>query len=290
MTTVKRPGSHVVLVFVGLLIGQMLIMSLHARQPNTGQTMLQAWAITVAGPFLSTVGGVVSDAVNVWRDYAELQRVQQENQVLREQLARTQLELHQLKEATQASERLEHLVRFQRTLSTDSLVAQVIGRDMSGWFQMIMIDRGRADGVHLNSVVVTPEGIVGRVISLGLTGAQVQLITDERSGAGAVIGVLGESRAVGVVEGKNEALCKMRYVPGREPVKVDEIVYTTGQDGIYPRGFAIGRVLSVEKGSVMVSHDITIEPLARMGNLEEVIVLLGRPDQIELDSSVIAEK
>jgi len=74
----------------------------------------------------------------------------------------------------------------------------------------------------------------------------------------------------------------MRYVPGSEPVKEGEIVYTTGQDRIYPRGIPIGRVLSVRRGSAMVSHDITIEPMAQLHRLEEVIVLVGRPSEIRL--------
>ncbi|MBI3950821.1 MAG: rod shape-determining protein MreC [Acidobacteria bacterium] len=288
--TGKRQGRYVVLVLIGLLSGQMLLMSLQARHPETGQSMFRVWTMTAAGPFLSTVSGFASHVAGIWRNYADLRRAQQENQALRQEMAQLQLELHQLKEAARMTERLQRLVQFQQSLPTNSVVAKVILRDVSGWFQTVLIDKGRRDGVQLNAVVMTPEGLVGRVTAVGPYAAQVRLITDERSGAGAVIGVLGQSRALGVIEGKNEALCKMRYVPGSEPVSPGEIIYTTGQDGIYPKGIPIGRVLSVEKGSVMVSHDITVEPLARLSKLEEVIVLLGRPDTIQLDSSVASKK
>lgn len=288
--TVKRQGHQAVLVLIGLLSGQMLLMSLQARHPETGQSMLRVWTMTAASPFLSTVSGFVSEVNNIWHNYADLRRARQENEALRQEVARLQLEVHQLTEATRMAERLQRLVQFQQSLPTKSIVATVIYRDVSGWFQSMGINRGRQDGVQLNCVVLTPEGLVGRVTALGPNSAQVRLITDERSGAGAVIGVLGQSRALGVVEGKNEALCKMRYVPGSEPVTPGEIIYTTGQDGIYPKGIPIGRVLSVEKGSTMVSHDITVEPLAHLSKLEEVVVLLSRPDQIQLDSSVAAGK
>ncbi|MDW8240497.1 MAG: rod shape-determining protein MreC [Acidobacteriota bacterium] len=289
MTTGKRPGHHVVLALIGLLSGQMLLMSFYARQPETGQSFFRVWMMTVVAPYLKTVGAAFGDAVHVWQNYADLRRSKQEVEQLRRHLAQTQLELHQLKEATRAATRLDTLARYQQTQMGSSVIARVIQRDVSGWFGTILIDRGRRDGVAHNSVVMTPEGLVGRVIALGPSVAQVQLITDERSGAGAVIGVIGQSRALGVVEGRNEALCKMRYVPGREIVPLGEIVYTSGQDGIYPPGIPIGRIIAVQKGSVMVSHDITIEPLAPLAKLEEVIVLLSRPSKIELDSSVAAD-
>lgn len=286
--TGKRHGAVVPLVFIGLIVGQMLLMSLRARHPETGQSMLQVWIMTAASPLLSTVGGVAGGFADVWRNYAGLRRAQQENEFLRQEVARLQLEVHRLQEATRMSDRLQRLVQFQQSLPDNSLVARVIGRDASGWFQTIVIDKGQRDGVQPNATVMTLDGLVGRVIKLGPISAQVQLITDERSGAGALIGLLGESRALGVVEGKNEALCKMRYVPGRVPVAPEEIVYTSGQDGIYPKGIPIGRVVSVEKGSAMVSHDITVEPLARLGKLEEVLVLLDRPDTVEFGSSLVS--
>jgi rod shape-determining protein MreC len=288
--TLKRQGHRVSLLLIGLLSGQMLLMSMQARHPTTGQSMLRAWTITVAAPFLSAMGNFFSDIDHVWHNYADLRRARQDNEVLRQQVAQLQLEVHRLTEVARLGERLQRLVHFQQSLPVPSVVAKIISRDISGWFQTVLINRGRADGVQQNSVVVTTDGLVGRVTALGLNAAQVQLITDERSGMGAVIGVLGQTRALGVVEGKNEALCKMRYVPGSEPVALDEIVYTTGQDGIYPKGIPIGRVIWVEKGSAMVSHDITVEPLARLSKLEEVVVLLSRPDTVELDSSVASGK
>jgi len=287
--TGKRQGPLALLIFIGLLGGQMLVMSLQARDPQTGQSMLRAWTMTAASPFLSTVGGFVSDASEVWHNYADLRRAREENETLRREVTRLQLEVHQLQEAARMAERMQQVAQYQQSLPTDSVVARVIGRDISGWFQTVYINQGWQAGVRLNAAVLTPDGLVGRVTAVGPYAAQVRLITDEQSGAGAVIGVLGQSRAIGVVEGKNEALCKMRYVPGREPVALGEIIFTTGQDGIYPRGFPVGRVVSVEKGSTMVSHDITVEPLARLSKLEEVIVLVGRPETIELDRSVVSE-
>ena len=97
--------------------------------------------------------------------------------------------------------------------------------------------------------VVTPDGIVGRVVGVGPVTAQVMLITDERAAAGAVVGQLGQSNALGSVRGYGKnGLLEMRYVSGLETVNVGDYVVTTGQDGIYPPGLNVGAVVEVDAG------------------------------------------
>jgi rod shape-determining protein MreC len=103
------------------------------------------------------------------------------------------------------------------------------------------------------------------------------LVTDEKAGAGAVVGQLGQSGALGSVRGRADlgvGLVEMRYVSGLEKVEVDDYVMTTGQDGIYPPGLNVGRVVEVKHGSATQAHQIFIQPGARLDQLEEVAVLL----------------
>ena len=117
------------------------------------------------------------------------------------------------------------------------LPAQIIGRDPSVWFNSSIINRGSLDGVKLNMPVVTNGGLVGRVTAVSPLTAQIDLVTKEKSGLGGVIGELGTSNALGVINGTGKKeLLEMRYVPGSVEVKVGDMVYTTGQDGIYPAG------------------------------------------------------
>ncbi|MBI4469865.1 MAG: rod shape-determining protein MreC [Acidobacteria bacterium] len=243
--------------------------------------MLRSWSIGLLAPLMSGVSGFGSGASEVWENYADIRRAQEENRSLRSEVEELRRQLQEAKESGALNERLKASVRLQERLPARSILARVIGRDVTGWHQTVILNRGSQDGVPMKATVLSRTGLVGRVVSLQPYSAQAQLITDERSGAGAIIGVLGDSRAIGVVEGKNEQLCKMRYVPGSQAVNEGEWVFTTGQDGIYPRGIPIGRVVSVLRGSAMVSHDIAIEPAAALGKLEEVIILLDRPDQID---------
>jgi rod shape-determining protein MreC len=126
--------------------------------------------------------------------------------------------------------------------------------------------------------VVTPGGIVGRIVATSPWTAQVMLITDEKAAAGAVVGQIGQSNALGSVKGLGEGgLVEMNYVSGLEEVGVGDYVVTTGQDGIYPPGLNVGAVVKVKHGSATAPHVIYVKPSARLDALEEVAVLQYRP-------------
>jgi rod shape-determining protein MreC len=106
------------------------------------------------------------------------------------------------------------------------------------------------------------------------------LITDERSAAGAVVGQLGQSNAIGSVRGYGKnGLLEMRYVSGLETVGVGDYVVTTGQDRIYPQGLPVGKVVEVVPGSATTPHTIRVKPGARLDSLQEVAVLNYRAPQ-----------
>jgi len=186
------------------------------------------------------------------------------------------------------TERLENLLKLNEKSDYKTVVAQVIARDPSMWFDSVTIDKGRWSGVEVNMPVVTSGGIVGRVVSTSPWSAQVMLVTDEKSGAGAVVGQLGQSNALGSVKGMGESgLLEMRYVSGLEKVQVGDSVTTTGQDAIYPPGYIVGEVVEVKPGSATQAQIIHIRPGAGLERLKEVAVLLYRPPQrTESDQSL----
>lgn len=106
------------------------------------------------------------------------------------------------------------------------------------------------------------------------------LITNEKSGAGAVVGQLGQSSAVGSIRGLGErGLLEMRYVSGLEKVAFGDYVMTTGQDGVFPAGYNIGDIVEVKSGSATQAHVIHLRPSARMDQLNEVFVLQYQPPE-----------
>jgi rod shape-determining protein MreC len=190
------------------------------------------------------------------------------------------MELNQLRADRDENKRLRELLDFKEKAQYQVVTANVIARDPSIWFDTVTFNRGTTSGVELNMPVVTPGGIVGRVVAVGPWSSQVMLITDERAAAGAVVGQLGQSNALGSVRGLGDnGLLEMRYVSGLEEVAVGDYVVTTGQDAIYPPGLNVGTVVEVRKGSATVAHVIHIKPGARLNALGEVAVLLYHPPQ-----------
>jgi rod shape-determining protein MreC len=126
--------------------------------------------------------------------------------------------------------------------------------------------------------VVTNGGLLGRVTAVGPLTSQVDLITRDKSGVGAVIGEISGSNALGVVVGSSKReILEMRYVSGSVEVEVGQIVYTTGQDGIYPAGLKVGEIIQIESGSATTPHKIVIRPSAGIDTMQEVGVLLYEP-------------
>src|SRR4029450_11690616 len=150
----------------------------------------------------------------------------------------------------------------------------------SVWFNTITIDCGSSSGVAVNMPVVSGTGVVGRGISVSPWSSQVMLLTDEKAGAGAVVGQLGQSGALGSVRGRPDlGWIERRELCGCEKGEVGAYVMTTGQDGIYPPGLNVGEVVDVKNGTATQPHDILIRPGARLEQMEEVAVLLYHPPQ-----------
>lgn len=264
----------------GLLLLNFGLMTYDARDEATKQRKIRSIVQAVTFPIqsgASTVGGWFS---GTFSSIGELRRASSENQQLRERLSQMETELRESRQRVAEADRLEKLVGLNEKISYKTLVAQVIARDPSMWFDSVTIDKGRWAGVEVSLPVITSGGIVGRVVSTSAWSSQVMLITNEKSGAGAVVGQLGQSNALGSIKGMGEnGLLEMRYVSGLEKVQTGDTVTTTGQDAIYPPGYNIGEVVEVKPGSATQAQVIHIRPGAGLDKLKEVAVLLYHPPQ-----------
>ncbi|MDQ5838457.1 MAG: rod shape-determining protein MreC [Acidobacteriota bacterium] len=279
-STQKEIRQRAPLWLVVLLALNFGLMTWNARDVATGQPVIKAWAQSALSPAQRVTTGLGGAGVGFFRGLAEMRNARAENEVLRTRLAQAENEVRDAKAVRDENERLKKLLDFTQDVSYRAIPARVVARDPSVWFNSLIINRGTASGVDLDMPVVTPEGIVGRVVGVGPVSAQVMLLTDERSAAGAAVGQLGQSNAIGSVRGfgKN-GLLEMRYVSGLETVNVGDYVVTTGQDRIYPPGLNVGTVVEVKPGTTTTPHTIYVRPGARLESLQEVAVLDYRAQQ-----------
>jgi len=272
----------------GLLAMNFALMTYDARDSATKQRKIRSIAETVMYPVQRGASGVGNWFGGFFGNVGELRRASVENEQLRKQVEQMQTELRDTRERAGQAQRLEQLFKLTETSPYQTVVAHVIARDPSMWFDGVTIDKGRWAGVEVNMPVVTPGGIVGRVISTSPLSAQIMLVTDEKSGAGGVVGQLGQSNAMGSIKGMGElGLLEMRYVSGMEKVQTGDSVMTTGQDAIYPPGYKIGDVIEVRPGSATQALVIHIRPSAGLERLKEVAVLRYQPPQrVESDQAL----
>jgi rod shape-determining protein MreC len=263
----------------GLLFANFALMSYDARD-GSKQRMIRVWAQTLAYPVQNVTSGAGGAGLGFFERLSALRGAASENQQLKSRLAQIETEVRDSRATAIENERLRSLLALREKSSYGTIGASVIARDPSLWFDTITIDRGRSAGVQNNMPVVNMNGIVGRIVSTSLWSSQVMLITNEKSGAGAVVGQLGQSSAVGSIRGLGErGLLEMRYVSGLEKVAFGDYVMTTGQDGVFPAGYNIGEIVEVKSGSATQAHVLHLRPSARMDQLNEVFVLQYHPPE-----------
>jgi rod shape-determining protein MreC len=280
--TQKEIRQRAPLWLVSLLVLNFVVMAVDARDADGQQKIIRVWTQTFASPLQNASSKASGATTGFFQQIWNFRSAAQENEQLKQRVSTLETELNNARQAEAENERLKALLKLNEQTEIKSLPARVIARDPSVWFNTITINVGSTSGVAVNMPVVTGGGIVGRVITVSPFAAQVMLITDEKAGAGAVVGQLGQSGALGSVRGRADlgvGIIEMRYVSGLEKVEVNDTVMTTGQDGIYPPGLNVGRVVDVKNGTATQAHQILIQPGAQLDHLEEVAVLLYRAPQ-----------
>lgn len=263
-----------------LLLGNFLLMAFDARQVTSGQRVIRVWAQTGADFVQSPVTTVTAGISNYFSSIANLRSAQSENDELRQRVETLEIEKKGFEDLVAENERLRGMLDLKEKSKYKVVSARIIGRDPSIFFDSSIVDRGSMDGVKLNMPVVTNGGLVGRVTAVGPLTSQVDLITRDKSGVGGIVGEIGGSNALGVVTGTGKTnVVELRYVAGSIDVQVGQIVYTSGQDGIYPPGLKVGEIVEVITGSATTPHKIFIKPSAGIDSMQEAAILLYEPPE-----------
>jgi rod shape-determining protein MreC len=266
-------------ILVGLVLLHLVVIS-HQADGGSGASLLQRMVFTVLSPFQEVVAAAVRGVGRAWNGYLDLRGVREKNQRLEERLGILETLLQEKQHQAREAQRLRELLGIRELLPQRTIVAEVIAREGMPWFRSITINKGREAGVALDAPVLSPTGVVGRVISVGPRAARVQLLQDRDSGAGVLI---ERSRVKGVVSGQvgfaesSSGDLVMKYVPEAADVVVGDVVVTSGQDRIYRKGLVVGRVHFVSPGSLF--KEVLVEPSARFEKLEEVLVVRGGQEQ-----------
>ena len=202
--------------------------------------------------------------------------MRRENKNLNEGINSLRLENNRYREMLATHNRLRELLQFKQAINKPVVAAQVIGRDPTGWFKSIIIDKGKRSGVKVNMPVVNASGVVGRIVSVSPNYAKVLLVIDQNS---AVDCLIQRSRDRGMVKGLSHGKCKLDYLVKSSDVVDGDIIITSGLGGVFPKGLALGHVIEVKERPGELFKDIEIMPAVNFSKLEEVMVILKEEEK-----------
>ncbi|OFW19543.1 MAG: rod shape-determining protein MreC [Acidobacteria bacterium RIFCSPLOWO2_02_FULL_65_29] len=262
-------------LFLAVLLGLVILISAQVNS-KSGVPVLEAAVFGVFAEVQRGTSAVVSGISRAWSGYVGLRQVHADNERLRQRLAETQLALQEQRALADRSHGLERLLELRHRTSLRTTGAEIIAAGATPDFRTVTIDKGARQGLMTDMAVMAPAGVVGRVIVPSGNAAKVQLLIDRNAAAGAVI-ERRESRAQGVVVGTGNGRLRMEYVSEIADIVVGDVVVTSGIDGIYPKGFVIGRVEVVEKIGPAYKQ-ILVRPAVDFSSLEEVLVVLTPPE------------
>jgi rod shape-determining protein MreC len=267
---VVLPSRHRSLfLLLGVVLLQVLLLAVQIKRDSQGR-LIRVWTVSAVSPVERSGAWGIGKVRDAWRHYFALSDTARENEELRRENGQLKLEIMQLEGKSAEADRLAALLNFkQKQVKVSMVVARVIGSSADGNSNVIYLDQGQRDGIRRNMGVITPEGVVGKVIESFRDTSQVLLLTDRDSGVGAMI---AETRIQSPVGGTGEPLLNMKYVGNDDEVAVGSRVVTSGMDRIFPKDLPVGTITQVKPGGQY--KQIRVRPSANLEKLEEVIVLL----------------
>jgi len=213
---------------------------------------------------------IASNSFNYISKISALPYRDREKLELKSRILELEKKLAESEEALLENERLRNLLGFKQKAEKYSIPALIIGRGPNNWSSVILIDKGKDDGIVNDMVVISGQGLVGRVRECGKAMSKVMLINDIDSKVGATA---QRSRDQGLLIGTPEGRCKLIYLSLDSDVKKDDRILTSGMGGIYPKGILIGRVMRVAKERGRLYKYAIVNASSELSKLEEVLCI-----------------
>jgi rod shape-determining protein MreC len=276
VATSKKP------VYVALAVALVIqtgLISIQARHRiDTG--FVRTWILDSMAPMEKLVDRSLYGVGYFWHNYFFLLGLRKENDQLKTQLNDLQMRFDKQQEDVSEIKRLRALLSVRESIVGQTVVARVIGRDPTRTNESVTIDKGLSHGVKPDSAVLTPDGVVGRVIHSSNFFSIVQLVIDSQS----AVGVIERStRKQAILRGNGDRDLDLEYTDDDTDMKEGDVFITSGLDRIYPKGLRVGSIVSIgpRRGAAMFKA-IAVRPTANLNSLEEVMCVIDSPEKVDV--------
>jgi rod shape-determining protein MreC len=222
----------------------------------------------------------VKEAVTILRGLGGAVR---ENREMAAELVRLRGQVRNLQAVESENIELRTQLNFVRRTERELIPCEVIGRDISGWWQTIRLWNGTVEGIRVDQAVITPDGLVGRVIDVSARTADVLLISDPTCKVSVRISRTG---SFGILSGRGastagEPVCRMAFIDKTSPVRAGDEVVSSGLGGVFPRGLLVGYVEQVFQDPSGLYQYADVVPKADLGRLSYVFIVYEQEDPVE---------
>jgi rod shape-determining protein MreC len=270
------PSRHRSLTLLAsVVVAQLLLLAVQIKRENQVR-LIRVWAVELISPIQRAGAWAILGIRDGWGGYVVLRHARQENQALRAELDQLKVRNIELESRAHEADRLAVLLHFREAHTEAPMIAaRVIGASPDSGSFVVYIDRGSRDGIQRNMGVITPDGVVGKILAVYPDTSQVLLIGDKESGVGALLSV---TRTQGAVKGTGDPQLSLDYVSKDTKVSAGEAVLTSGQDRIFPKDLPVGTVIDATPDRKSPFMRIRVMPAAHLDRLEEVLVLLTRQE------------
>lgn len=250
----------------------LLLLTLQTR--GYGARAADALALLTT-PIQAGVAKAHRAAFDAWDTYLDWKNVRAENRRLREEIRRLRVEGLRVRETDDENRRLRRLLALQERLPLTTVSGEIIARDWGGWIRALTVNRGRGDKIARLTAVISPDGLVGRVVEVRPGASIVQVLTDPASTVGAHV---VRTRTPGIVEGEPSGALRFKYMArDGAQIEVGDVLVTSGQGGLFPRGIPVGRVRSIDDRGAALFHYAVLEPAVNFSRVDDVLLITGEP-------------
>ncbi len=262
---ISRYRNLTVLLLV--VFAQLIYLAYQVRS-NRDERFIRVWAVSSVTPMAGMVEAIRRNTIGFLEDYFILLDVREQNRKLKAENDKLRMENVYFRNELSTAEHAKALTLFQAQLPSKTVPARVIGNSTVATAKAVFIDRGSTSSVQKGMAVVTPEGVVGKVVAVYPLVSQVLLVTDPTF----KVGVESQEGHVHGVLNCGSGSCSVEQIQNEEKVEPGEWFFTSGEDRIFPKGFPVGIVVSAQPGQGMM--DLRLSLSGAPGGAEEVLVVL----------------
>jgi rod shape-determining protein MreC len=258
-------------VLLGSLVAACLVL-LTLQTRGYGSAAGDIFAVVTA-PIQTGLAKASRATFGLWTTYLDWKNVRAENRRLREEVQELRVQSLRVNETDDENRRLRRLLALQEQLPLTTLSGEIIAREWGGWIRSLTVNRGRGDNVPRLTAVISPNGLIGRVVDVRPGASIVQVLTDPTSTVGAHV---LRTRTPGIVEGDPRGTLRFKFM-ARDGASIQsgDVLVTAGQGGLFPRGIPIGTVRSIDNRGAALFHYAELTPAVDFARVDEVLLVTG---------------